>query len=97
MAEQVTAYRCQHCGKLFAREGNAVRHEREICRSPKCRSCHTCCFSKLQPFDDPYGRDGGWYCSHANNRRNDDRKPVRECPDWSKRTDPDSVLENSNA
>lgn len=42
--KQVTAYRCEHCGKLYLRKGSCKEHEKKRCcknplNMPYCYSC----------------------------------------------------------
>ena len=43
--KQVTAYRCDHCGKLFMRDYNCRKHEPECTKNPLVRPlCYDCKF-----------------------------------------------------
>ncbi len=43
--KQVTAYRCQHCGKLFMRDYNCRKHEPQCTKNPLVRPlCYDCKF-----------------------------------------------------
>lgn len=51
--KQVTAYRCQHCGKLFMRDYNCRKHEEQCTKNPLLRPlCYDC---KL--FDNQYDKN----------------------------------------
>ena len=59
---EVAAFKCEFCGKLFTQPGHATRHERHHCRSPKCRTCHTCAFSWKTAQGYGAGTDRGYKC-----------------------------------
>lgn len=43
--KQVTAYRCNHCGKLFMRDYNCHKHEPQCTKNPLVRPlCYDCKF-----------------------------------------------------
>lgn len=41
--EKVTAYKCEHCKKLYIREANCKKHEMKCRRNPEHqRACYSC-------------------------------------------------------
>ena len=51
--KQVTAYRCQHCGKLFMRDYNCRKHEPQCTKNPLVRPlCYDCEFYEPAGYKD---------------------------------------------
>lgn len=50
--KQVTAYRCQHCGKLFMRDYNCRKHEPQCTKNPLVRPlCYDCKFYEQADYN----------------------------------------------
>ncbi len=49
--QEVTAYMCDHCGKVVKHKSSARRHERECKHSLEVRACTTCRHHSIEVHD----------------------------------------------
>lgn len=54
--QPVTAYMCDHCGKVVKHKSSARRHEKTCKHSPKVRACATCIHHEIVTTE----HHGGW-------------------------------------
>lgn len=55
--KEITAYQCDHCGKVFALKQSAKRHEAKCYHNPENKACRSCLYCN---HDDEIG---GIWCN----------------------------------
>ena len=85
--KQVTAYRCEHCGKLYLREHACKEHEQSrCCRNPQNMPyCYSCKFydPSMEKEEVSYWIEDNWHGGQEENFKNFDTNrcthPQKDC------------------
>ncbi|MDR1703477.1 MAG: hypothetical protein LBS19_02160 [Clostridiales bacterium] len=54
--KQVTRYRCDFCGRTYAKAATVERHEKECCQNPDGVNCFLCVHSYIGDWSDDDNR-----------------------------------------
>lgn len=51
--EEITAYKCDHCGKVYQNKGSCAKHEKRCFFNPITKACASCEYlsSEIDPVD----------------------------------------------